>query len=185
MLKNNLIIRIIGALVCDCGLQWLRVWLQGHRYTDAKARCGYPHWLETMPLTNLHDANFTCDKFPKPRIIEEPMSQMSIRGDNVTLACRANSTADIPIQFTWKHENVELRNPELQTDTVSSKQGVTNATSILHLVNVTHGNAGRYQCMVANTYGTTYSAKAKIQVLSKFFSFSYNANRLVSREDNF
>lgn len=152
--------------MCDCGLQWLSVWLLSHRYTDARARCGYPHWLHGMPLTH-HHANFTCDEFPKPRIIEEPASQMSIRGDNVSLACRATSTADTPLQFTWKHENVELRDADLQTDTGSSERGITEASSILHLVNVTHADAGRYQCMVANTYGTTYSAKAKISVLGE------------------
>ncbi|XP_043283048.1 leucine-rich repeats and immunoglobulin-like domains protein 3 isoform X2 [Venturia canescens] len=154
-----------GALLCDCGLQWLSVWLRSHRYTEAKARCGYPHWLHGMPLTQLHQANFTCDDFPKPRIIEEPSSQMTIRGDNVSLTCRATSTADTPLIFKWKHENVELHKTGLQSDTGTSERGVTEASSILHLVNVTHGNAGRYQCMVENTYGTTYSAKAKISVL--------------------
>ncbi|KAK0173757.1 hypothetical protein PV328_006905 [Microctonus aethiopoides] len=153
-----------GSLVCDCGLQWLSVWLRTHRHNDAKVRCGYPHWLKTMPLTQLHHANFTCDEFPKPRIIEEPSSQMSIKGDNVTLICKASSTADTPLNFTWKHENVDLRDAEVETNSSSSGTGITEATSILHLINVSHIDAGRYQCMVANTFGTSYSAKAKISV---------------------
>lgn len=52
-----------GALVCDCGLQWLSVWLREHRYNEAKARCGYPHWLKSMHLTQLHHANFTCGMY--------------------------------------------------------------------------------------------------------------------------
>lgn len=159
--------------MCDCGLQWLSVWLRSHQYMEAKARCGYPHWLHAMPLTQLHQANFTCDEYPKPRIIEEPASQMTTRGDNVSLTCRATSTADAPLIFKWKHENIELRKTGLQVDTGTAERGVTEASSILHLVNVTHGNAGRYQCMVENTYGTTYSAKVKISVLGEFRRFFF------------
>ncbi|XP_015122758.1 leucine-rich repeats and immunoglobulin-like domains protein 3 isoform X1 [Diachasma alloeum] len=155
------------ALVCDCGLQWLSVWLRNNHYNDAKVRCGYPHWLKGMHLTQLQHANFTCDEFPKPRITEEPSSQMGIKGGNVTLTCKATSSADTPLHFTWKHENVQLSNGpvHIEENSKASDTGVTEAVSILHLINVTHANAGRYQCMVSNTYGTSYSAKAKISVL--------------------
>ncbi|KMQ95575.1 leucine-rich repeats and immunoglobulin-like domains protein 3 protein [Lasius niger] len=153
------------ALVCDCGLQWLSMWLREHHYSEAELFCGYPHWLQGMSLTQLHHANFTCDEYPKPRIIQEPMSQMSIKGDNVTLICRASSTSDAPLHFIWKHNNVELDEANLQTNIGSSESGVTEATSMLHLTNVTHANAGKYQCMVTNNYGTTYSAKAILNVL--------------------
>ncbi|KYN02610.1 Leucine-rich repeats and immunoglobulin-like domains protein 3 [Cyphomyrmex costatus] len=154
-----------GSLVCDCGLQWLSMWLREHPYSEAELRCDYPHWLQGMSLTQLHYANFTCDEFPKPRIIEEPASQMSIKGDDVKLICRATSTADTPLHFTWKYDNVELDDENLQTYLSSSESGVTEATSILYLTNITHAKAGKYQCMVSNTYGTTYSAKAKLSVL--------------------
>ncbi|XP_076237495.1 uncharacterized protein LOC143181133 [Calliopsis andreniformis] len=154
------------ALVCDCGLQWLSKWLREHRYTDAEVYCGYPHWLQGMSLTQLHHKNFTCDEYPKPRIIEEPKSQMGIKGDNVTLVCRATSTANAPLHFTWKHDNIEMENGNFQINTNSTESGgVTVASSILHFTNVTHTNAGKYQCMVTNIYGTTYSAKAKISIL--------------------
>lgn len=154
-----------GALLCDCGLQWLSVWLRDHKYSEARVRCGYPNWLQGTPLTHLQHANFTCDEYPKPRIIGEPSSQMTIKGDNVTLFCRATSTADAPLRFTWKHDNVELENFDTQVDEDSHDRGIVEALSSLHLINVTHSEAGRYQCMVSNTYGTTYSAKAKISVL--------------------
>ncbi|XP_029165453.1 leucine-rich repeats and immunoglobulin-like domains protein 3 [Nylanderia fulva] len=153
------------VLVCDCGLQWLSMWLQEHHYSEAELSCGYPHWLQGMSLTQLHHANFTCAEYPKPRIIQEPMSQMSIKGDNVTLICRATSTADAPLNFTWKYNNVELSGMNLQTNISSSESGATEATSTLYLTNVTHANAGKYQCMVTNNYGTTYSAKAILTVL--------------------
>ncbi|XP_072747226.1 uncharacterized protein [Anoplolepis gracilipes] len=152
------------ALVCDCGLQWLSMWLREHHYSEAELFCGYPHWLQGMSLTQLHHANFTCDEYPKPRIIQEPISQMSIKGNNATLICRATSTADAPLNFIWKHNNVELNEANLQ-NIGSSESGATEVTSMLHLINVTHANAGKYQCMVTNNYGTTYSAKAILNVL--------------------
>ncbi|KAJ8665425.1 hypothetical protein QAD02_007087, partial [Eretmocerus hayati] len=154
------------SLFCDCGLQWLSIWLRTKRFSDTKAQCGYPHWLRGMSLTQLHHVNFTCDEFPKPRIIEEPESKLSIRGDSVKLRCRASSTADAPLSFMWKHDNVELRERSLQNDSEpSSADGVTIATSELLLSNVSNAHGGKYQCMVSNSYGTTYSAKAKISVL--------------------
>lgn len=102
---------------------------------------------------------------------------MSIKGDNVKLVCRATSTADIPLHFTWKHDNVELDDSNLQTNLSSFESGVTEATSVLYLINVTHSNAGKYQCMVTNTYGTTYSAKAKLTVsgkLNTYINLYYN-----------
>ncbi|GAB1865789.1 Leucine-rich repeats and immunoglobulin-like domains protein 3 [Camponotus japonicus] len=153
------------ALVCDCGLQWLSMWLREHHYSEAELFCGYPHWLRGMSLTQLHHENFTCDEYPKPRIIQEPMSQMSIKGNNVTLICRVSSTADAPLHFIWKHNNVELNGANLQTNISSSESGATEATSMLHLTNITHADAGKYQCMVTNNYGTAYSAKAMLNVL--------------------
>ncbi|XP_001602155.3 leucine-rich repeats and immunoglobulin-like domains protein 3 [Nasonia vitripennis] len=154
-----------SALFCDCGLQWLSVWLRSKRYSETRVKCGYPHWLRGKPLTQLHHANFTCDEFPKPRIVEEPKSQLSIKGRNVTLKCRATSTADAPLIFTWKHDNLELRDRTLQMDSEPVfSDGITLASSVLNLVNVTNADAGKYQCMVSNNYGTTYSGKAKISV---------------------
>ncbi|XP_031831775.1 uncharacterized protein LOC116426648 isoform X2 [Nomia melanderi] len=150
------------ALVCDCGLQWLSMWLRDHRYSDAEVYCGYPDWLQGMSLMQLHHKNFTCDEYPKPRIIEEPKSHIGIKGDNVTLTCRATSTANAPLHFTWKRDNFKLESGNIK---INVSSGVTEASSTLHLTNVTHADAGKYQCIVTNTYGTTYSAKAKLSIL--------------------
>lgn len=117
------------------------------------------------------------DEYPKPRIVEEPIGQMSIKGDNVTLTCRATSTADLPLVFTWKHDNVELNNLQMPAIEISTtaffENGATGASSVLQITNVTHANAGKYQCMVTNNYGTTYSLKAKLSVLSKLYLYLY------------
>lgn len=91
----------------------------------------------------------------------------------MTLICRATSTADAPLHFMWKHDNVELDYTNLQTSKRSTEDGATEAISSLHLINVTYADAGKYQCMVTNTYGTTYSSKAKLSVLGKLFTFYF------------
>ncbi|XP_058810468.1 leucine-rich repeats and immunoglobulin-like domains protein 3 isoform X2 [Phymastichus coffea] len=157
-----------STLFCDCGLQWLSVWLRTHQLSETRVRCGYPQWLHGKSLTQLHHANFTCDndESPKPRIIEEPASQLSIKGDNVTLKCKAAITADAPFHFTWKHDNLEIRDRTLYSDEEPSLlDGLTVASSELRLNNVSNTHAGRYQCIVTNNYGTSYSAKVKISVL--------------------
>ena len=112
------------------------------------------------------------DEFPKPRIVEEPTSQLSIKGDNATLRCKASSTADAPLSFTWKHDNQEIRDRTLQRDSEPSfVDGITVATSELQLTNITNAHGGKYQCMVSNSYGTTYSNKARINVLGKYSYF--------------
>uniref|UniRef100_A0ABD2VZI8 Ig-like domain-containing protein n=1 Tax=Trichogramma kaykai TaxID=54128 RepID=A0ABD2VZI8_9HYME len=159
-----------SALFCDCGLQWLSVWLRKRDQTtlsETKAHCGYPQWLRGKSLSQLHHANFTCDQFPKPRIVEEPASHLSInKGDNITLRCKATSTANAPLTFSWKHDNTEILDRTLQTDSEQIYvDGVSAATSELRLTNITNAHGGKYQCVVSNSYGSSYSGKTRISVL--------------------
>lgn len=43
----------------------------------------------------------------------------------------------------------------------------TIVTSVLHLNNVDHSDAGRYQCIVSNKFGATYSQRFKVSVACK------------------
>lgn len=45
----------------------------------------------------------------------------------------------------------------------------TIITSRLHLTNVDHTHAGRYQCIASNDYGKAYSQKFKVTVACKFY----------------
>jgi hypothetical protein len=92
--------------------------------------------------------------------------------------------------FKWKHDNVELTGERLTTRMSNSKNSVelydgdnndittevavaaahfntTILTSVLILRNVTQEKSGgKYQCIVSNNFGTTYSAKSRIAVVT-------------------
>lgn len=44
--------------------------------------------------------------------------------------------------------------------------GQPRATSMLVIPNVTHADSGKYQCVVSNNFGTTYSTKAKVNIVT-------------------
>lgn len=108
------------------------------------------------------------DDLPKPRLIEEPEPEiMALKGENISLSCTAMSSSNSVMTFQWKRDNVELLNMNIVSN--SSFDGkTTEAMSKLHIFRVQHSNAGKYQCVVSNIYGTTYSQKSSISVLSKF-----------------
>lgn len=111
------------------------------------------------------------DELPKPRLIEEPESEiMALKGENITLSCTAMSSSNSPMTFQWKKDNVEILNMNIKENT--SSDGKT-ANSKLNIYRVQHSNAGKYQCVVSNVFGTTYSQKSSISVLSMTHMFWY------------
>lgn len=58
-----------------------------------------------------------------------------------------------------------MKDRSLQNEFSTLENGITVSSSVLFMPNVTDINGGIYQCIVTNTYGTTYSKKAKISVL--------------------
>lgn len=158
-----------STLLCDCNLQWFAEWLQENRYMTSQitVKCDYPLWLRGKSIINIPSANFTCDDKPKPYLIEEPKLKMALKGDNVTLFCKAISSSPNRMEFTWKRDNVELIDPTVIKTATSPDGRYTEVSSKLLLVNVSHDDQGRYQCIVSNSFGTTYSQKSKISVLSK------------------
>lgn len=104
---------------------------------------------------------------PIPRLIEEPdPAIMALKGENVSLICKAVSNSVSNMTFLWKKNNIELTYPK---DLVSLKHNPDGksleATSNLTLTKMEHAHAGKYQCVVSNSYGTTYSQKSSISVL--------------------
>lgn len=47
----------------------------------------------------------------------------------------------------------------------------TIVTSVLHLNDIDHSHVGRYQCVVSNEFGTTYSRRFKVSVACKSYLY--------------
>lgn len=104
---------------------------------------------------------------PKPRLIEEPDLQiMALKGENVSLNCKAMSSSKSIMKFQWKKDNIEINRSDIIIRSKTDPDGNTTETSSqLNLNSVQHSDAGKYQCIVTNRYGTTYSKKSNISVL--------------------
>uniref|UniRef100_A0A182JZX1 Ig-like domain-containing protein n=1 Tax=Anopheles christyi TaxID=43041 RepID=A0A182JZX1_9DIPT len=160
---KNLILNSTN-LICDCNLRWFYRWIRDRsKVFQIDAECIYPIWLRNRLIRELHSSNFTCDDSPKPRLIEEPESQLGIRGTNVSLVCTATSTAADPMSFKWKQDNVELSTEQYTTHQINNENG-TFGTSELIIPNIQQSGAGKYQCIISNNYDVVYSPKVKVTV---------------------
>ena len=142
------------------------------------ATCAHPEPLKTRPIWSIGSESFTCEDTPKPFLLVEPETQIALRGKDLTLTCSAASTLAEPMTFTWKQDNLVLTFDRCDlSDGLSESTGscindmsdnsdgkVTEMTSELRIRNLTHNDSGKYQCIVKNQYGATYSGKADITV---------------------
>ncbi|KAG4069962.1 hypothetical protein HA402_015186 [Bradysia odoriphaga] len=154
-------------LFCDCNLRWLHQFLMDRQFNDVNVVCGFPSELAGKTFSTLSEEQLICSESPNPRIVEEPVSTLAIRGTNVTLNCTAIAGASSAMIFKWKRDNFELSPRHIVTE--STLQPLTNntvATSKLIMTDISQENAGKYQCIVSNLYGTSYSQKVKIGVAS-------------------
>lgn len=106
----------------------------------------------------------SVDDFPKPYITEEPTTKVALKEENVTLTCKAESTAVSPMTTVWKKDNLVYKGSQTVTFARSPDGRTSLMTSELLLQNITDEDAGRYQCVVSNDFGSTYSSRAKITV---------------------
>lgn len=107
------------------------------------------------------------DELPKPRLIEEPAPHiMALKGENICLSCKAISSNPSPMSFQWKKDNVELASADISTTATMEGKNM-ESVSELNIYKVQHSDAGKYQCVVSNSFGTMYSQKSSISVLSK------------------
>lgn len=91
---------------------------------------------------------------------------MALKGENVTLNCKAMSSSSEPMTIVWKKDMVELVNQSVVVTSSVNKDGKsTETSSTLDLKNIDNSHAGKYQCVASNGYGTTYSQKSTISVL--------------------
>ncbi|KAG8439728.1 hypothetical protein GDO86_005775 [Hymenochirus boettgeri] len=155
------------SLLCDCQLKWLPKWLTENNFQAfVNASCSHPQILKGKSVFTVSAEGFVCDDFPKPQIIVQPETQSAIKGSNVSFICSAASSSESPMTFAWKKDNEQLHDSEIENDAHLRTQGgeVIEYTTILRLRNVEFINEGKYQCVISNHFGPTYSVKAKLTV---------------------
>ncbi|XP_019715285.1 leucine-rich repeats and immunoglobulin-like domains protein 1 [Hippocampus comes] len=160
------------SFLCDCQLRWLPEWLasRGIR-SGVNATCAHPESLKGTALFLAPSSAFVCDDFPKPQITVQPETSAAVLGSNVRLTCTAASSSSSPVTFAWRKDQEPLGRAETENYAHVRAQpqgaaaaGVTEYTTILHLRHVTFAHEGRYQCVITNHFGSTYSSKARLIV---------------------
>lgn len=117
------------------------------------------------------------DDLPKPQITVQPETTVTVLGSDVRLTCTAASSSSSPMTFAWRKDQELLRQAETEnyahvrahhqgtsSDVPGAGGGVMEYTTILHLRHVTFAHEGRYQCIITNHFGSTYSSKARLSV---------------------
>uniref|UniRef100_H3D0N2 Leucine rich repeats and immunoglobulin like domains 1 n=1 Tax=Tetraodon nigroviridis TaxID=99883 RepID=H3D0N2_TETNG len=166
------------SFLCDCQLQWLPGWLASRLLqAGVSATCAHPESLKGTSIFQAPTSSFVCDDLPKPQIIAQPETTVVVLGSDVRLTCKAASSSSSPMTFAWRKDQEPLRDAE--TENFAHVRGrrpgapeapgtgggdVTEHTTILHLRHVTFAHEGRYQCIITNHFGSTYSSKARLIV---------------------
>ncbi|MEE6480726.1 hypothetical protein FKM82_012656 [Ascaphus truei] len=156
-----------SSLLCDCQMKWLPQWVAENNFqTFIDASCAHPQILKGRSIFAVRPDGFVCDDFPKPQITVQPETQSAIKGSNVSFICSAASSSDSPMTFAWKKDNELLHDAEIENYAHLRAQGgeVMEYTTILRLRNVEFFSEGKYQCVISNHFGSSYSVKAKLTV---------------------
>ncbi|KAG7320204.1 hypothetical protein KOW79_016057 [Hemibagrus wyckioides] len=159
-----------SSLLCDCQLKWFPLWVAENAFLSlGNASCAHPQLLKAKSVFAVSQDEFVCADFPKPQITLQPETQSAIKGTNVTFVCSAASSSDSPMTFAWKKDNEVLNNAEIHNQAHLRAQAgdgsqVTEYTTTLQLRHVESSSEGKYQCVISNHFGSTYSTKAKLTV---------------------
>ncbi|XP_063330664.1 leucine-rich repeats and immunoglobulin-like domains protein 1 isoform X2 [Pelmatolapia mariae] len=168
-----------NSLLCDCQLHWLPDWLVARGLqVGINATCAHPESLKGKSIFEVPPSSFVCDDLPKPQITVQPETTMTVLGSDVRLTCTAASSSSSPMTFAWRKDQELLRNAEMENYAHvrahhqaatpdlpgAGGGGVMEYTTILHLRHVTFAHEGRYQCIITNHFGSTYSSKARLIV---------------------
>lgn len=155
------------SFLCDCQLKWLPQWLTRKELQSfVVATCAHPETLKGRSIFDVLPESFVCEDFPKPQIIVQPETTMAVLGKNIRFTCSAASSSSSPMTFAWKKDHEILHQAEMEKFAhVRARDGVvTEYTTHLHLRHVTFAHEGRYQCIITNHFGSTYSQKAHLIV---------------------
>lgn len=161
------------SFLCDCQLHWLPTWLSSRNLeAGVNATCAHPENLKGVSIFQAPSSSFVCDDLPKPQITLQPETTVTVLGSDVRFTCTAASSSSSPMTFMWRKDQEPLRNAEIEnfahvrsSEPVGGQNGgVMEYTTILHLRRVTFAHEGRYQCIITNHFGSTYSSKARLIV---------------------
>nr|XP_046240512.1 leucine-rich repeats and immunoglobulin-like domains protein 1 [Scatophagus argus] len=166
------------SFLCDCQLHWLPDFLVTHSLqAGVSATCAHPESLKGTSIFQAPSSSFVCDDLPKPQITVQPETTVTVLGSDVHLTCTAASSSSSPMTFAWRKDQELLRHAETEnfahvrahhqgttSDAPATGGGVMEYTTILHLRRVTFAHEGRYQCIITNHFGSTYSSKARLIV---------------------
>ncbi|KAJ6668250.1 hypothetical protein lerEdw1_015627 [Lerista edwardsae] len=166
------------SFLCDCQLKWLPQWLTRKELQSfVVATCAHPEPLKGRSIFDVVPESFVCgsgrggplcfpEDFPKPQIIVQPERMNAVLGKNIRFTCSAASSSSSPMTFAWKKDSEILHQAEMENFAhVRAQDGVViEYTTILHLRHVTFAHEGRYQCIITNHFGSTYSHKAQLIV---------------------
>lgn len=154
-----------SSLLCDCNILWIVKWMKEkaeHQFINAN--CAYPTEVRGTSIIKLKEDN--CGDSPKPKVVEHPKTHLAIKGRPANLVCSATSNPFNNMTFLWRKNNGNISNPLVYENITLSGNGHPRATSVLIIPNVTHADSGKYQCVVSNNFGTTYSSKAKVNIVT-------------------
>uniref|UniRef100_A0A8C7MDX1 Leucine rich repeats and immunoglobulin like domains 1 n=1 Tax=Oncorhynchus kisutch TaxID=8019 RepID=A0A8C7MDX1_ONCKI len=169
---RNLLIQS-DSFLCDCQLNWFPEWLMTRGLqTGVEATCVHPEILKGTSVFQAPPDRFVCDDLPKPQITLQPETTVTVLGSDVRLMCTAASSSSSPMTFAWRKDQELLRHAEVENfahlranhGAVHEAGGVMEYTTILHLRHVTFAHEGRYQCIITNHFGSSYSTKARLTV---------------------
>ncbi|XP_028261221.1 leucine-rich repeats and immunoglobulin-like domains protein 1 [Parambassis ranga] len=167
-----------NSFLCDCQLHWLPEWLVTRGLqASVNATCAHPESLKGISIFEAPSTSFVCDDLPKPQITVQPETTVTVLGSDVRLTCTVASSSSSPMTFAWRKDQELLRHAEMENyahvrahhhgatpDAPGTGGGVMEYTTILHLRHVTFAHEGRYQCIITNHFGSTYSSKARLIV---------------------
>ncbi|XP_066527565.1 leucine-rich repeats and immunoglobulin-like domains protein 1 [Hoplias malabaricus] len=155
------------SFLCDCQLHWFPEWVVTRGLqSGVQATCAHPESLKGSSIFQVPPQSFVCDDLPKPQITVHPVVTAAVKGKDVRLTCTAASSSSSPMTFTWRKDQETLRNAEVENfaHVRSSEGGVMEYTTVLHLRHIDFQHEGRYQCIISNHFGSTYSNKARLSV---------------------
>ncbi|KAH7947869.1 hypothetical protein HPB52_016419 [Rhipicephalus sanguineus] len=157
-----------SSLLCDCNLLWLPAWIMRKGFQKTvNVRCGHPPALEGQRVLDIAADNFTCNDFPKPQILlQSPENQVALKGQNITLVCKAATASSSRLEFQWRKEQKVIGTDRYISYIRSAliNCGRLIADFYLHLRNIQNKDEGRYQCVIRNQFGSVYSNQSNISV---------------------